>query len=105
MEYFSEVPLRRKPFGRYKRFGGKIYRQSRALAREIAAVNLIHINSTAEGGGVAELLKNQIALEKGWGLKSRWLVLRQPAGFFAITKKIHNLLQGNKGRLAGKEKK
>src|SRR3989344_690389 len=105
MKYFSEVILRRKPFSRYKRFDRWGYRKSLRLAYEITPLNVIHINSTAEGGGVAELLNNQIPLEKDLSIKSRWLVLRQPAQFFAITKKIHNLLQGNKESLTGQEKK
>src|SRR3989344_7328532 len=104
MKYFSEVILRPKPFSRYKRFDTGVYRQSLRLANEIAPVNVIHINSTAEGGGVAELLNNQVPLEKDLGINSYWLVLHQPAQFFAITKKIYNLLQGNKDSLTRQEK-
>ncbi|MFC1595253.1 glycosyltransferase, partial [Patescibacteria group bacterium] len=65
---------------------------------------IFHINSTSKGGGVAEMLKSQIALEKDLGLDSRWLVIKPRIEFFLITKKIHDFLQGEKGSLTEEEK-
>ena len=43
-----------------------------------------HVNSTAQGGGVAELLPPQIALLRGLGVDARWLVMETDrAEFFA----------------------
>jgi trehalose synthase len=54
-----------------------------------------HINSTAQGGGVAELLPAQIALLRDLGVDARWLVMETARPeFFALTKRIHNMIHG-----------
>ncbi|MEX1997805.1 MAG: glycosyltransferase [Candidatus Andersenbacteria bacterium] len=71
-------------------------KQLQILARPLVGHTIWHINSATQGGGVAELLRSQVALEQGLGLNSIWLVIR-PADphFFVVTKKIHNGLQGD----------
>ena len=56
-----------------------------------------HVNSTASGGGVAEMLQTLLAYGKGAGIENRWLVLDGDAEFFRITKRMHNLLHGSPG--------
>jgi trehalose synthase len=56
-----------------------------------------HINSTARGGGVAELLQSLLAYVRGIGIDARWGVIHGEPEFFEITKRIHNLLHGNPG--------
>jgi len=56
-----------------------------------------HVNATAHGGGVAELLQTLLAYAKGARIDNRWLVLDADPGFFAITKRLHNLLHGEPG--------
>ncbi|MBU4353140.1 glycosyltransferase [Candidatus Parcubacteria bacterium] len=80
------------------------YRGALALAKKIKRKTIIHINSTQSGGGVAEILRSQVPIEKSLGLKSHWLVIEAEREFFVITKKIHNLLQGKAGFLSSKEK-
>lgn len=75
----------------------------RGLARDLKGKEVIHINSAAVGGGVAEILSSQVPLEKKLGLKSRWFVLKAPVEFFEVTKKLHNLLQGKLGALTEEE--
>ncbi len=53
-----------------------------------------NVNATATGGGVAEMLPVLLGYLKGIGVNARWLVLDGDAPFFAITKRIHNLLHG-----------
>jgi trehalose synthase len=53
-----------------------------------------HVNSTAEGGGVAELLAASLGYLAEDGIEARWLVLEGDAEFFRITKRIHNRLHG-----------
>jgi trehalose synthase len=54
-----------------------------------------HVNSTAQGGGVAELLPAQIKLMRDLGVDTRWLVMRtNRPEFFALTKRIHNMIHG-----------
>jgi trehalose synthase len=56
-----------------------------------------NLNSTAQGGGVAEMLTVLLAYGRGAGVDTRWLVLDADPEFFAITKRIHNLLHGSPG--------
>lgn len=51
------------------------------------------INSTAQGGGVAELLPAQLSLLTQLGVDVRWAVLESPRPeFFDFTKQLHNLI-------------
>ncbi len=68
----------------------------RARAR-LFGRRVVNVNSTATGGGVAELLQNLLAYAKGAGVDARWVVVDGDAGFFAITKRIHNRLYGTAG--------
>lgn len=54
----------------------------------------LHINSTREGGGVAEILQRMIPILNELGIDARWEVIEGNPKFFDITKKIHNALQG-----------
>ena len=56
-----------------------------------------HVNATAHGGGVAEMLQTLLAYGKGAGIENRWLVLDGDPTFFAITKRLHNMLHGEPG--------
>lgn len=56
-----------------------------------------NVNSTAQGGGVAEMLQTLLAYVQGAGVDARWLVLRGDPEFFAITKRLHNVLHGEPG--------
>ena len=53
------------------------------------------VNSTASGGGVAEMLKTMLGYVRGTGIDARWAVIGGNAEFFATTKRIHNLLHGS----------
>ena len=56
-----------------------------------------HVNATARGGGVAEMLPTLLGYARSAGISNRWLVLDGDPDFFEITKRIHNLLHGNLG--------
>jgi trehalose synthase len=58
---------------------------------------ILNVNSTAAGGGVAEMLHTLLAYARGTGLRTRWLVIRGNPAFFAVTKRIHNGLYGGAG--------
>ena len=53
-----------------------------------------NVNSTARGGGVAELLAALIPYDRGAGVDERWMVIEGSPEFFGVTKKIHSLLHG-----------
>jgi trehalose synthase len=53
-----------------------------------------NVNSTAAGGGVAEMLRSLIGYACGAGLDARWVVIEGAPDFFAVTKRLHNRLHG-----------
>jgi trehalose synthase len=56
-----------------------------------------HVNSTARGGGVAEMLQSLLAYARGAGVDVRWAVIGGDEPFFRITKRLHNNLHGAPG--------
>ena len=66
----------------------------RKLADRLADKTFLHINSTREGGGVAEILQRMIPIMSSLGIKARWDVITGDDRFFDMTKKVHNALQG-----------
>lgn len=68
--------------------------RARSLLRGLTVWN---VNSTASGGGVAEMLQALLAYTRGAGISTRWLVLEGSRDFFAVTKRIHNLVHGSPG--------
>jgi trehalose synthase len=55
------------------------------------------VNSTARGGGVAEMLRSLIGYARGAGLDARWVTIGGDDEFFRITKRLHNRLHGFAG--------
>ena len=98
----AAIPLETRRFedlGRYQ-FGAMI---ERVCAAEQHAAELLGgrtvwmVNSTAVGGGVAQLLRTLLPYWRGAGIDVRWMVLRGSAEFFRVTKRFHNHLQGQPG--------
>ncbi|HEX6582396.1 MAG TPA: glycosyltransferase [Thermoleophilaceae bacterium] len=56
-----------------------------------------NVNSTARGGGVAELLGSLVPYSRGAGVDVRWVVIDGDPDFFRVTKRIHNMLHGMPG--------
>jgi trehalose synthase len=56
-----------------------------------------HVNSTARGGGVVELLQSLLPYARGAGVDARWAVIEGNPEFFRLTKRIHNNLHGWEG--------
>lgn len=67
--------------------------------------NVVHVNSTYYGGGVAEILAVLTLLMNSLGIKTEWRLIQGSPDFFAITKKIHNALQGRAVELSDMEKR
>jgi trehalose synthase len=68
-----------------------------ATQQALAGRSVLNINSTATGGGVAEMLQTLLAYGRGAGVDARWLVIEGDPAFFEITKRIHNGLYGTPG--------
>jgi trehalose synthase len=56
-----------------------------------------NVNSTARGGGVAEMLRSLIGYARGADIDARWVVIDGDEEYFAITKRLHNRLHGYEG--------
>src|SRR3990172_2545996 len=65
-----------------------------ALAQALKGARVLHINATAFGGGVAEILSTEVALMRDVGLFADWQVIQGADEFFTVTKAMHNSLQG-----------
>lgn len=63
-------------------------------ADELRGTRVLHINSTRNGGGVAEILGSLVPLMNDLGISTEWRVIDGPNGFFQLTKGFHNALQG-----------
>lgn len=66
----------------------------RHLAHALGGKRLKMVNSTAVGGGVAEILNRLVPLLNDVGLATRWEVITGGEEFFAVTKAFHNALHG-----------
>ncbi len=75
----------------------------RCLAAPLRGATVVHVNATAVGGGVAEILQRMVPLQRGLGLDAHWCVLDGDADFFRTTKKMHNGLQGREQSIPGAE--
>ena len=64
------------------------------LAKHLRGTVVQNINSTAVGGGVAEILSRIVPLLKQLGVDARWDVIKGDEHFFVVTKKFHNALHG-----------
>jgi len=73
------------------------------LAEPLRGVRVLHVNATPDGGGVAEILRSLVPLLRALGLEARWQTIEAEPGFFAITKAIHNALQGASRTLTPEE--
>lgn len=74
-----------------------------ATAAQLDHLRIVHLNSTAAGGGVAEILQSLVPLTDGLGIPTERVVINPPPEFFQVTKRIHNLLQGEDGGLSSDE--
>ena len=74
--------------------GSEAIEELRALAAPLQGRRVLHINATAVGGGVAEMLLSLVPLMRDVGLDTHWYVLEADDRFFEVTKGYHNALQG-----------
>jgi trehalose synthase len=71
----------------------------RFLARELKGKTVKMVNSTAVGGGVAEMLNQLIPLLNELEVNTHWDVITGGNDFFEVTKAFHNALQGSEYNL------
>lgn len=73
----------------------ELHREAEAVLPKLRGRTIWMVNSTPQGGGVAEMLPTMVSLLRDLGVQTEWVVLESdnPA-FFALTKQIHNLIHG-----------
>jgi len=105
------VQISPQPLERYRELLGEEFPAFEAVAararEEFAGRAIWHVNSTARGGGVAEILHSLLPYVRGAGVDTRWAVLHEEAEFFAVTKRLHNHLHedpGDSGSLGEEER-
>ena len=97
-----EVPVRPRPIRALHGVAGedaaaRYDQRVRRVRLLMQGRTLWNINSTAEGGGVAELLRSSLGYLRHGGIDVRWLVVEGDDAFFRVTKRIHNRLHGDLG--------
>ena len=91
----EHVPLLEKHLDDYAGVVGMdVIDELRRLAEPLQGARVLHLNATAYGGGVAELLATHVPLLRSLGIDADWQVLHGSDEFFAVTKEVHNALQG-----------
>ncbi len=69
--------------------------ESSILMPQLANRTIWMVNSTAQGGGVAEMLPKMVKLLRELGLRIQWVTIgTDRAEFFALTKRLHNMIHG-----------
>lgn len=91
----TAVPIGTKSISHYEDIvGGELIERARQLADRLKGSKLLHLSSTAFGGGVAELLYTLVPLSRDLGLGVDWKIIYGSDDFFTTTKLFHNALQG-----------
>jgi trehalose synthase len=76
---------------------GEIEEAAERGRRVLNGRTIWHVNSTATGGGVVELLYALLPYVRGAGIDTRWAVIGGDPEFFRVTKRLHNHLHGDPG--------
>ena len=76
--------------------GSDVIERLRQLARPLAGMSIVHVNSTRVGGGVAEILEKLVPLTNDLGINTSWEVISGDHDFYECTKGMHNGLQGTR---------
>lgn len=98
----SEVHLGVRDLRRFEPFVGAeaveaIFDTARRFRELLGSRVIWNINTTAVGGGVAEMLQPLLGYTRGAGVDTRWLVIGGSTAFFELTKRIHHALHDSAG--------
>jgi trehalose synthase len=73
------------------------------LSKALRGIRICHLNSTAFGGGVAEMLSRHLPLLKALDITAEWRLIHSGPEFFTVTKAFHNAIQGGHYELPDSE--
>ncbi len=89
----------------YEKIAGKeALHEIYELADILKDKHILCINSTSQGGGVAEILNSTVFMINTLGIRLGWRTLHGSSDFFTVTKKMHNALQGERRKIGRKER-
>jgi trehalose synthase len=102
MSFLTEVEVRTRSVERFASvLSAAEMEKHREMTRAVRARMEGHVvwqvNSTAVGGGVAEMVRQHVGYSRGAGVDSRWIVISGTPDFFRITKRLHHALHGGRG--------
>jgi len=84
--------------------GDEVISRIHRKMRRLYGKSVQHVNSTFQGGGVAEMLWSLIPLKNDIGLRADWRIIHGTPAFFEVTKSFHNGLQGENIELSEEKK-
>ena len=70
---------------------------SESVRQRLNGRALWHVNSTAAGGGVAEMLQSLLPYVRGTNIDPHWAIMQGTPEFFQTTKRLHHSLHGSRG--------
>ncbi|MCI0814791.1 MAG: glycosyl transferase family 1, partial [Chloroflexi bacterium] len=102
MAGLREVPIASQPIDRLIPLVGeepvaRLKAKADAARGALEGRRLWNVNSTALGGGVAEMLHSLMPYVRGMGFDARWAVIEGNDDFFRLTKRLHHALHGSRG--------
>lgn len=83
--------------------GQSVVDDLRLIAAKLQGRSIQQLNSTAVGGGVAEILNRMVPLLQELGVNTKWDVIKGGEKFFDVTKKFHNALHGRPEEVTQKD--
>jgi trehalose synthase len=94
-----ETPNRLADFAQYAHLVAAVEalrQEAQPVLPKLKGRTIWMVNSTSRGGGVAEMLPTMVALLRDLGVATEWVVIESSEPrFFALTKRIHNLIHGH----------
>ena len=102
----EKVSVEKKSLDDYRSIIGEDrIKEIRRFADQLKGARVVHVNSTAYGGGVSEILQSLVPLMNDVGLQAEWQVIEGTDEFWNVTKASHNGLQGMEIELTEEMKK
>jgi len=100
------TPLHVSPLKEYAKIvGQKPIKELEEVSEGLSGMKILELSSTPYGGGVAEMLHSSVPFLNSIGIEDEWKVIRGGKEFFEVTKTMHHLLQGKKGKLTAEDEK
>lgn len=100
------TPLHVPPLKEYAKIVGEApIKELEEVSERLSGMKMLELSSTPYGGGVAEMLHSSVPFLNSIGIDDEWKVIKGSKKFFEVTKTMHHLLQGKKGKLTAEEEK